>query len=212
MKLKRGFKRVAGAFLKPIAGFYLQKDRWFRYKGLKIKVKKGVFHPGLFFSTQSLLKFLQTENVTGKSLLELGCGTGLISVVVASDINADAVSCTQENAKLNRIEIKTVVSDLFDSITPQTFNYIIINPPFYKGAAKNDSDKAWYCGEDFEYFEKLFSQLKNFSGKNSKVLMVLSDDCDLKKIKSFALKNNLHLLLLKKYLKWMEYNYIYRVE
>ena len=100
---------------------------------------------------------------------------------------------------------------MFDDIPLQSFDYIIINPPYYPKEPANDAEKAWYCGENFEYFEKLFYQLEPYTHPQSVVLMSLSEDCDFQKIASIAIKYN---LLFKEYINKMtlwERNYIYKI-
>lgn len=78
----------------------------------------------------------------GKKFLELGCGSGLISIaaakkgarVTASDINPVAVEFLVKNSEENKVEIEVIESDLFNDIPKQPFDIIAINPPYYKKA------------------------------------------------------------------------------
>lgn len=181
--------------LKPLYKWYKSKPRNYSYKGIKIKIHPGVFHPGLFFSTLYLLEYaLEQLTFPKQKILELGAGSGLISVylstqghdVYASDINPDAVKNIAENARTLKLNMSVFQSDLFDDMPPEVFDCILINPPYYPKNAQNKEENAWYCGENFEYFDKLFSQMKAFVHERSNILMVLSEDCDLKRIKSLA--------------------------
>jgi release factor glutamine methyltransferase len=53
----------------------------YRYNNLRFEIPPAVFHPGYFFSTQFLLKYIEQMPIADKSLLELGCGSGLIAAV-----------------------------------------------------------------------------------------------------------------------------------
>jgi release factor glutamine methyltransferase len=197
----------------------LKKDRLYRFEDTSIIVKKGVFHPGFFFSTRFLLQELKMHDLKNKALLELGCGTGLISVVAAkkgasvaaSDISGLAISCVTENAKLNEIQIQTFQSDIFSSIPARHFDYIVINPPYYRGEAGNEAQKAWYAGTELEYFKKLFLQIGGFTKPETLTLMVLSEDCEIDEIRKIAKINGLTLLLRRTKKFWFEKNYIYQV-
>ena len=214
-KMKKKIIRTVGYLVL----WYLRKDRYYTYKGIKIRVRNGVFHPAFFFSSKLLLHEVLKQNVANKKVLELGAGSGLISfhlaskraIVTATDISQMAIDGLKENKDNLSLEMTIIKSNLFDDIPLQSFDYIIINPPYYPKKPTNDAEKAWYCGENFEYFEKLFYQLEPYTHPQSVVLMSLSEDCDFQKIASIATKYN---LLFKEYINKMtlwERNYIYKI-
>jgi release factor glutamine methyltransferase len=145
-----------------------------------------------------------------KSFLDLGTGSGILALyaanngatVVASDISVQAIEITIYNARLNNINLKTIRSDLFDNITPQTFEIIVINPPYYPNNPQNENDYAWYCGEGFEYYHKLFKQIRPYLPANALAVMSLADTCDINKIQLIAENYGyrLELLAQKNYL------------
>jgi release factor glutamine methyltransferase len=193
--MRKIFKRLVSAFLIPLTRWYLQKKRKYSYRGANVIVLPGVFHPGFFYSTKFLVDFLLSQSIQNKFLLELGCGTGLISVVAAkagatvtaSDLNQKAIENTILNAQRNQVLINTVHSDLFDNVEKRTFDWIIINPPYYQGAPKNEEELAWYCGENFDYFQKLFYSLGSYMDNVTQVIMVLTLGSELERI--FAIGN-----------------------
>ena len=75
-------------------------------------------------------------------VLDLGCGYGVIGIVVKAmhptiqvtgiDINPRAVELAKENAKRNHVEMKTYVGDGLTNIK-QTFDTILTNPPIRAG-------------------------------------------------------------------------------
>jgi len=187
--------------------------------GIKAIVLPGVFHPGLFSSTNFLLEFLAGQDLKNKSFLELGCGTGYLSVaaaragatVTASDLSSMAVRNTKLNATLNKVSIKVVHSDLFVNISG-TFDVIAINPPYYARNPENERELAWHCGENFEYFYKLFGQLCEYMHQDTTVLMVLTLGCDLEKIFLIAKENGFEFELLKeKRVLFDERDFLYRI-
>lgn len=73
--------------------------------------------------------------------LDLCCGSGCLAIslalevpgaqVHASDLSADAIAVTQENAKRLRARITTHQGDLFGALTaPMAFDVIVSNPPY----------------------------------------------------------------------------------
>ena len=166
--LQRKSLRLLQPILKRLVNFYFRKPRNFKHDGLKLTIGPTVFHPGLFYSTKFLLSHVENYQLKGKQVLELGAGSGLIAlscarkgaIVTASDINQEALNWLEKNAQANQCELTLIHSDLFDQFSPAGFHLIIINPPYYPKAPENDKQRAWYCGEEFEYFQKLFTQLK----------------------------------------------------
>ena len=166
-----------------------------------------------------MLSYLKTLPFENKSFLEIGSGSGLISIyaarknafVTAIEISHKAVEFLEKNSRLNNVDIKVIQSDLFDNLPRQAFDIIAINPPFYKKNATNEAEYAWYCGVNGEYFKKLFSGLRNYIHSRSRVIMILSEDCDVKMISGYASSNYFKLeKKLTKRVKW-EYLYIYEI-
>ena len=204
--------------LKKKYAAYSSKDQHINFQGLNILVKAGVFHPGLFFSTNTIIKYLEEIDLNKKKVLELGCGTGSISVwaskkgaaVTASDINQKALDNVKENAVRNDVAIESQKSDLFENLKVNDYDYVLINPPYYAEEAKNMDEKAWFCGEEFEYFQKLFGELDELK-ESTKLLMVLSEDCDIKSISKIAKANDLKLSLIYTSNSMLEHNSLYQI-
>ena len=170
----------------------------YRYGHIRLEIPPQVFHPGFFFSTRLLLQYISALALPGQRFLELGAGSGLISIqaakkgalVTATDINPVVIDCLRRNCDRNTVKLEIILSDLFANIQEQTFDIIAINPPYYKKQPQTMADHAWYCGENGEYFEQLFARLGKYMHKNSMVLMVLSDECDIKMISAIASGHN----------------------
>jgi len=212
-------KAIIYNVIRPIALIYLSSERNYRYDDIHLIIKPGVFHPGFFFSTKLLLKYLKDVPLEDRKFLELGAGSGLISiyaakkkaVVTATDVSQIAVETTMQNAERNQLSIKVINSDLFERIHQQIFDIIVINPPYFPEHPVDEKDYAWYCGENFEYFEKLFQQLGGYVEQHSDVIMILSEDCRIEQIRQIALKNHWVLdIVYQKRILW-EMNFILRI-
>jgi len=216
--MRRIIKRILDPFLKFGFSKYYKKPRKYNYENIEVLVYPEVFPPHLTISTKILLDFIKPLNLQNKSVLELGCGSGIISIfasskganVTASDINPIALDALKIASKKNNASISILNSDLFDAIKNKSFDYIIINPPYYPKNPENIKEQAWFCGEDFEYFKKLFQQLPDFLN-NTNALMILSQDCNINKIQEIASENQLILenIFEKKVLS--EKNYIFKI-
>ncbi len=212
--------RPIAPILKKLAKVYTRKEREYSYNNISVKVLPGVFHPGLFISTKVLLNFVNTLKFEGESFLELGAGTGIISIlaakkgaaVFASDISGKAIQNIELNAAKNNVQINIFTSDLFKNIPYMQFDYIIINPPYYSRDPGEEEEYAWFCGSNFEYFKSLFNSLSNYIGKDSKVFMILSEVCDIQKIKSIGLENEFVWKIKIKKQFCGEKNYIFEIK
>ena len=72
-----------------------------------------------------------------QTALDMGCGTGFISIYLnsqginceAADINLNAIELTKENAKKNNVELISYHSDLFQNIQKK-YDLITFNAPY----------------------------------------------------------------------------------
>lgn len=217
-------KKFTTTFLKPYLTWYLKKERIDTVRGFSLLIRPTVFHPKYFFSSTCLFDFVSTLNLKDKRFLEIGCGSGLISllaqqknaIVTACDINEVAVDCTKLNFIKNFGEqlsdVSVLKSDLFDFIPDSKFDTVVINPPYFFDEVNSNEQLAWNCGKNGEYFVKLFSQLKTFIYNRSLVYMILADNCEIDKIKDIAKSHHfIFELIVQKKIKW-ETNFIYKIK
>jgi release factor glutamine methyltransferase len=218
-KRKSILKSLAFRILYPTSERYLSKERSYSYKGITVAVFPGVFHPGFFYSTKLLLKYFEDIDLRKKYILELGAGTGLISIftankggyVTASDISLTAVYNIEKNVKMTNANVEVIHSDLFDDVPHRNYDYIIINPPYYKKTPSSEKEFAWFGGDDFQYFRKLFDQLNNNIYEKTNVVMVLSDEADLDMIKSIASEFNFVMKEIFHKKTWGENHFIFNI-
>ena len=213
-------KKIVTVFYKPFLEKYLSKNRKYKYGDIQLVIPPEVFHPGFFFSTKIFINYIRKLNIANKKFLELGAGSGLISMVAAKrnafvtaiDINPVAIEYLKTNSSSNNITMNIIESDMFNNVPPQFFDIVIIAPPYFKKDPKSYKDHAWYCGENGEYFQNLFSTLGGYIRNESDVLMILSEDCDLEMIRYFAEENNFKMNCVYRNKNFMEENFIYKIE
>ena len=109
--------------------------------GLTIKTLPGVFsRDGLDVGSKLLLSTF-TPHTKGK-VLDVGCGAGVLSTVLAShspkvrltlcDVSAPAVEASKATLAANGLEGEVFASNVFSDVTGR-FDMIISNPPFHDG-------------------------------------------------------------------------------
>jgi len=116
-------------------------DYYFKDKKFVFATDAGLFSKGHIDPATEIL--LSTMPALSGSLLDLGCGYGVIGIVLAktyglkltqADVNQAAVDLTIQNAKANGVTAEAIQSDCFDSI-PGCYETITLNPPIHAGKA-----------------------------------------------------------------------------
>lgn len=106
----------------------------FKYNEMEFYTCPHVYEPAEdTFLFADNLELRKTDRV-----LEIGPGTGIISViaaktarkVVAVDINPEAVECTRQNAEHNRVKVEVKEGDLFDAVEDDKFDLVLFNTPY----------------------------------------------------------------------------------
>lgn len=116
----------------------------FKIKGIdfKFKTNSGVFSKSAIdFGTKLLIETLSDLELKG-NICDVGCGYGPIGIIMKKlfvqtdvtmiDINPRAVGLTDENSKINDVDIKVLVNNGLENIKTN-FNEIITNPPIRCG-------------------------------------------------------------------------------
>jgi release factor glutamine methyltransferase len=108
-------------------------------------------------SDDSFLLLKVVDVSQGDRFLEIGCGSGLLSLhaakagatVKAADINPHAVECTRRNAARNNLRMDVVESDLFENVHGD-FDIIAFNPPYLPEETRSTSwiEKSWAGGSE----------------------------------------------------------------
>lgn len=134
--------------------------------------------------------FLLIDNLIidkSDSVLEIGTGTGLVSIcasykcsqVTSTDINPYALKCAETNVKLNnRTNINIIHSDLFENIGNK-YDLILFNTPYLPVTEEehvNDNySKSWDGGENGrEIIDKFLKEAPYYLKKDGKIQIIQS--------------------------------------
>ena len=159
---------------------YILGYAWFL--GYKIMVQRGVLIPR--FETEELVEWALKSLKSGDKVLDLGTGSGCITVALAkeaekkginnltlyaSDITDSALRTSEENFLNYDLDVTTRKANVLIGL--EKFDKIISNPPYIKTNEKQDMDKnvlqnepreALFAGKDgLDFYKKFVKQVRD---------------------------------------------------
>ena len=171
----------------------------FRFQQFSIQQSKDVFRVG----TDGVLLGAMCNVTNAKKILEIGTGTGLISLMLAQrnvsakilaiDINESAVKLASENFR-NSIfneNLKVELKDFKNFETNENFDLVVCNPPFFE---ENASAKDVLARQQVELnFRNLVEKSTEIITKKGILSIILPSEAA-KDVKSLAEEFNLYLV------------------
>jgi release factor glutamine methyltransferase len=191
---------ISREYQRAVKRFRLMGRRKKPYKinmfGKIIPVFPQVFSPHYFSDVQWFAKEVP-DLVKQRSFLEIGTGTGVITLfvamsgarrVVATDISAMAVSNAKETFRLHSLDIPVLCGDVFAPV-PKTraFDVIFWNHPFHY-TEKRPKSFLLRGGFDYRYegLHKFFKGAKSHLTKEGEVLLGTSKTARIQEILRIA--------------------------
>ncbi|MDC9614432.1 class I SAM-dependent methyltransferase [Xenorhabdus khoisanae] len=151
--------------------------------GIKLAVTPQVFLPSPLqtHSTPLLIKNIKHHNFTGKKVLDIGTGSGVLAIysalkgasfITATDINDDILHHAKHNAYLNKItDIHFINSNLFESVDGK-YDYIFANGPI---SPESWSEEKLSGHTISSYGETLFSQYRDYLTNEGVMFMTFAE-------------------------------------
>ncbi len=120
------------------------------------------------------------------SVLEVGCGSGIVSlhlaqrgnIVTAIDINPKAIEATKINAKNNNLKIEILEGNMFTPVQNRKFGNIVCNPPYLPPSDNYDDPELELAVEGgnkgIEFTENLLSDAHQYLEHTGSIYMIQS--------------------------------------
>jgi len=170
-----------------------------------------VFHPKFFISSEKFASFLDTLDLTGKRVCEIGTGTGILALaaaragaanVIATDINPNASLSANENAHANGLgdRVTGVCMNLMAAMAPQPlFDVILSSPPKHAGEPKDLTDRGWHAGPEYRDIKEMFDQARTRLKPEGRIYLMLSSDTNQELFASLIAKAGFSQRKIKEY-------------
>lgn len=185
-----------------------KNPRRIRVNGLMLDVFPNVFSPEIFTDSAWFAKEVSKVVKPRTRFLEIGTGTGIVSLsvakngaqVVTTDINRDAIANARWNFKNYGLDIPVLESDIYDALSSnEKFDYIFWNHPFNEGSRK-DIPVLLRAGFDYKYesLEKYISQAKFHLNPGGKIMLGTGSGANLNRVREIAFRHGYSLSLRAK--------------
>jgi release factor glutamine methyltransferase len=174
--------------------------------GIKIDVFPNVYSP-LYFTDSEWFSKTLPEIVKKSKFLEIGSGTGIISLCVAlngadvtmTDINPEAVENSKHNFEKYHLSPKIYFGDMYELLpTKEKFDFIFWSHPFNKGDNPNESI-LFKSGFDYGYkgLRKYISEAHLHLNAKGKLLLGTGKYASLNEIEIIAREAGYKMNLLR---------------
>lgn len=112
------------------------------FMGCKIEVNRDVLIPRqeTEILTDKIIQTLSKEDLEGKTLWDVCCGSGCIGIaikkrfpnlkVILSDISEKALAVAKKNALTNEVDVIFMQGDFFAPFSGQKAHFFVCNPPY----------------------------------------------------------------------------------
>jgi release factor glutamine methyltransferase len=189
--------------------------------GKEIIIFPEVMSPKYDRSSRMMISLMPTQE--GKDVLEVGSGTGIISVfccfqgassVTCLDINEHAVKNTEANFQKYGLENTTVLlSDLFEKVGDKKFDTVIFNAP-YHGNKAQDVLELGTSDHNYETLQRFFKEVGEYLKVGARVILGFADTGDNGLLKRIVAENGFEIeqFLTQVNGDWTKYIYILKAK
>ncbi|AFH43112.1 MULTISPECIES: methyltransferase [Fervidicoccus] len=192
----------------------------FKYKGLYVYIPEGVFNPTFTLSTSLIIDYLNEFKPKGK-VLEIGCGTGAISIYIAkkfglksycTDISEVALATAKINSKINGVEKNIEVLKTEKLRYVASFDLVITNPPYLPLEPIDSLDLNWCGGRDLNLLKEAILLGRKALRKKGEMIITLSSLTDLTLLDDFLKKQGFFMVGIKRRVSPFDLVFLYHLK
>lgn len=169
--------------------------------------------------TYLLMRAAIAEARADDSVIEIGCGSGVISAsllgrvrsILATDINPHAVRATAS------LGIPAVRADLFHGIASE-FDLVLFNPPYLPAEEEMDSEKdRWLSAaldggaDGREVIARFLEGVKNIMSPRGRILLLISSLTGLEEVQELARRSGFTTEIAARERYFFEELYVLRI-
>ena len=188
------FEKILQKVIEGIPVQYITNRQ--EFMGLKFYVDKNVLipQPDTEILVEHVIEYCNKINYSLK-ILDLCTGSGAIAIslakyiknanIYATDISENAIEIANKNAKINKVEINFIKSDMFDNIEEKDFDIIVSNPPYIKTSVistlsnevKNEPYIALDGGKDgLKFYNIIYEKAEKYMNRNGIIFLEIGYD------------------------------------
>ncbi len=143
--------------------------------------------PDVYPPSEDSILFIESLDIKkGEKVLEIGCGSGVVSIhcalsganVTSGDINPKAVELTRINSELNNVTLDVRETDVYSNISGR-FDTILFNLPYLPVDEEGLLAKSWSGGPDgLGPLPELLEGAPDHLEENGRIVVVISSLMD----------------------------------
>ena len=188
------FEKILQKVINGIPVQYITNKQ--EFMGLKFYVDKNVLipQPDTEILVEHVIEYCNNINYSLK-ILDLCTGSGAIAIslakyiknanIYATDISENAIEIANKNAKINKVGINFIKSDMFENIKEKDFDIIVSNPPYIKTSVistlsnevKNEPYIALDGGKDgLKFYNIIYEKAEKYMNRNGIIFLEIGYD------------------------------------
>ncbi len=174
--------RIIRALLRAWHLSTLRRTKIVDFLGHKLVLTSATFDPRYAVSTTLITRVAQRLTKRSYRVLELGCGSGAVSIAIASycnrvvcyDIDPRCIAVARINASINGVNNAEFTRSPDTVLKMGPYDMILSNPPYLPLNPSDTRDLAWCCGETHTALAEILDMASRVAKRGTLLLITCS--------------------------------------